>query len=175
MDLSNLQYDTLALEQQHKSGARWFFWIAGLSVITSLISLWGGGFAFFLSLGTTQVIDGFSKGLATELGDSVRIVGLVLNIFVAGMFALIGWIALKRQLWAFIVGMALFAVDALILLFFQVWISFIFHAVVIFWIFRGYQAARTLVSIERETQTATPPAPPTFDQSSEGADVARAT
>jgi hypothetical protein len=63
-----------------------FFWIAGLSVVTSLISFWGGGYAFFLSLGTTQVIDAFAKGLATELGDSVRIVGLVLDILVAGMF-----------------------------------------------------------------------------------------
>ena len=129
---------------------------------------------FFLSL-TTQVIDGFAKGLATELGDSVRIVGLVLDIFVAGMCALIGWFALKRQLWAFVVGLALFAVDALILLAFQVWISFIFHALVIFWIFRGYQAARSLSALEGEIQAAAPPAPPTFDQTDEGADVARAT
>lgn len=175
MDLNNLHCDTVALEQRYKSGARWFFWIAGLSVVTSLISIWGGGYAFFLSLGATQVIDGFAKGLAAELGDSVRIVGLVLDVLVAGMFVLIGWIALKRQLWAFVVGMALFAVDALILLAFQVWISFIFHVVVIFWIFRGYQAARSLVALEREIQTAPPPAPPTFDQSNQGSDVARAT
>ena len=120
------------------------------------------------------MIDGFS-GLATELGDSVRVVGLVLDIFVAGMVALIGWLALKRQLWAFVVGMALFAVDAFILLAFQLLISFIFHALVIFWIFRGYQAARKLAALESEIQAATPPAPPTFDQSNEGPEVARAT
>ena len=175
MDATTFHYETVALEQRYKSGARWFFWIAGLSVVTSLISLWGGGYAFFLSLGTTQVIDGFAKGLATELGDSVRIVGLVLDIFVAGMCALIGWFALKRQLWAFVVGLALFAVDALILLAFQVWISFIFHALVIFWIFRGYQAARSLAALEGEIQAAAPPAPPTFDQTDEGPDVASAT
>ena len=76
MDATTFHYETVALEQRYKSGARWFFWIAGLSVVTSLISFWGGGYAFFLSLGTTQVIDGFAKGLATELGDSVRMVGL---------------------------------------------------------------------------------------------------
>ena len=175
MDANHFHYEAVALEQRYKSGARWFFWIAGLSVVTSLISLWGGAYAFFLSLGTTQVIDGFAKGLATELGDSVRVIGLVLDIFVAGMFVLIGWIALKRQLWAFVVGMALFAVDAFILLAFQLWISFIFHALVIFWIFRGYQAARSLVALEGEMQAATPPAPPTFDQTNEGPEVARAT
>jgi hypothetical protein len=175
VDATTFHYETVALEQRYKSGARWFFWIAGLSVITSLISLWGGGYAFFLSLGTTQLIDGFAKGLATELGDSVRIVALVLDIFVAGICALIGWLALKRQLWAFVVGMALFAVDALILLAFQVWLSFIFHALVIFWIFRGYQAARSLVALEGEIQAQTPPAPPTFDQTNEGSEVASAT
>jgi hypothetical protein len=91
------------------------------------------------------------------------------------MCALIGWFALKRHLWAFVVGMALFAVDALILLAFQIWISFIFHALVIFWVFRGYQAARSLSALEGEIQAAPPPAPPTFDQTDERPDVARAT
>jgi len=171
---NDLNYEAVALEQRYKSGARWFFWIAGLSAITSFLSLSGSGYAFFLSLGTTQVIDGFAKGLATGLGDTVRIVGLVLDILIAGIFVLFGWAALKRQLWAFVVGMALFAVDALILLAFQVWISFIFHAVVIFWIFRGYQAGRKLVALENEVKAA-PPAPPTFDQAGESADIAPAT
>lgn len=174
MDSNDLQYEARDLEQRYKSGARWFFWIAGLSVITSIVSVSGAGFSFFLSLGTTQVIDAFAKGMATELGDSIRIAGLVLDIFVAGIFALIGWIAYKRQLWAFIVGMSLFAVDALILLAFQVWVSFIFHALVLFWMFRGYQAGRKLLELEREIQ-ATPPAPPTFEQTNEGADVAGTT
>jgi hypothetical protein len=166
----DLTYQVHALQQRSKSGARWFFWIAGLTMVTSVMALSGGGFAFFLSLGVTQFVDGVAKGLANQMGDGMRVGGLVFDLLVAGVFALIGWFALKRHLWAFVVGMILFALDALILLVFQVWISFAFHALVIFWIFRGYQAARALSALEVEMQAAAPPPPPDFSsQGSSGA------
>jgi hypothetical protein len=159
--LSNeLGYEVHALEQKSKSGARWFFWIAGLTIITSIVSLYGGGFAFFLSLGTTQFIDAMARGLSQEFGDATKIVALVLDILVAGVFGLIGWLALKRYLWSFIVGMVLFMLDALILLVFQIWISFAFHLLVIFWIFKGYQAARQLSELELQMRLTPPPPPP---------------
>jgi len=55
---NDLTFKAHALEQRCKSGARWFFWIAGLTIVTSLMALSGGGYAFFLSLGITQFIDG---------------------------------------------------------------------------------------------------------------------
>jgi len=158
-----------ALEQKYKSGARWFFWIAGLTVGTSLVAMFGGGYAFFLSLGATQFIDGVAKGLSKEFGDSVRIAGLVLDILIAGIFALLGWFAYKRQLWAFLVGMGIFALDALILLVFQVWISFLFHGLVTYWIFRGYQAGRALAALERNPEGVLPPAPPDFSHENSAA------
>jgi hypothetical protein len=157
---NEVNYEARALEQRSKSGARWFFWIAGLSIITSIVSLFGGGFAFFLSLGTTQFIDGVARGLAQELGDSTKIVALVFDVLVAGVFALIGWFALKRQPWSFIVGMTLFMLDAMLLLVFQIWISFAFHLLVVFWIFKGYQATRQLADLERQMQLTPPPLPP---------------
>ena len=155
-----LAFQAHALEQRTKSGARWFFWIAGLSIITSLVTFGGGSFAFFLSLGSTQVIDGFARGLANDLGEGTKIVALVFDVLIAGVFALVGCFALKRHLWSFIVGMALFALDALILLAFQVWISFAFHALVIYWIFGGYSAARKLTALEKEMRAMPPPPPP---------------
>jgi hypothetical protein len=165
MYTTNSWSEANALEQRCKSGARWFFWIAGLTVGTSLLALTGGGYAFFLSLGATQFIDGVAKGLSHEFGDTIRIVGLLADISIAGVFGLLGWFAYKRQLWAFLVGMAIFALDAMILLVFQVWISFIFHALVTFWIFRGYQAGRALAALERTPEGGImPPAPPDFSQ-----------
>jgi len=158
-----------ALEQQSKSGARWFFWIAGLTIVTSFFALFGSGYAFFLSLGATRFIDGVAKGLSGEFGDTVPIVGLVLDIFIAGIFALLGWFAYKRHLWAFMVGMAIFVLDAMLLLVFQVWISFLFHALVTYWIFRGYRAGRALAAMERNPEGVMPPAPPDFAQESPAA------
>jgi len=157
---NELGYEAQALEQKSKSGARWFLWIAGLTFITSIVSLYGGGFAFFLSLGTTQFIDGMARGLSKEFGDATKIVALVLDILVAGVFGLIGWLALKRHLWSFIAGMVLFGLDAFILLAFQIWISFAFHLLVVFWIFKGYQAARQLSELERQMKLTPPPLPP---------------
>jgi hypothetical protein len=159
MDNNELLFQAHDLEGRYKSGARWFFWIAGLTIVTSILALSNSNFSFFLSLGVTQIIDGFAKGLAEELGDTARFVGLILDVLIAGVFVVIGWLALKRQLWAFVVGMVIFALDALVLLAFQVWLSFIFHALVIFWIFRGYQAGRELIALESEMR-ARPPAPP---------------
>lgn len=132
----------------------------GSKIITSMVSLYGGGFAFFLSLGTTQFIDGMARGLSQEFGDATQIIALVLDIFVAGVFGLIGWLALKRHLWSFVAGMVLFAPDAFILLAFQIWISFAFHLLVVFWIFKGYQAARQLSELERQMKLLPPPPPP---------------
>ena len=156
----DLQFQAHALGQRYKSGARWFFWIAALSLITSLVSFGGGGFGFFLSLGVTQVIDGFAKGMSEELGDSVKVVALLFDVFVAGVFVFLGWLALKRQMWSFVLGLVLFALDALIRLAFQVWISFAFHLYVIFVMTKGYQAGRQLVALEREMQSTTPVAAP---------------
>jgi hypothetical protein len=161
---NQLGFEAQALKRRCQSGARWFFWIAGLSLITSIVTFSGGGFAFFLGLGTTQVIDGFAKGLSRELGDATKIVALVLDALVAGVFVLIGWLALKRHLWSFIVGMILFMLDALVLLIFQIWISFAFHLLVVYWIFKGYQAGRRLAALEIEMQAASPPPPPDFGQ-----------
>ena len=161
---NNTWSEANALEQRCHSGARWFFWIAGLTIVTSVMALAGGGYAFFLSLGATQFIDGLAKGLVTEFGDTVRIVGLVFDIFIAAIFAVLGWFAYKRHLWAFLVGMAIFALDALLLLVFQVWISFIFHALVTYWIFRGYQAARALAALQGNPESVMPPAPPDFSK-----------
>jgi hypothetical protein len=158
-----LAFQAHALKQRTKSGARWFFWIAGLSLVTSLMTFGGGNFAFFLSLGATQFIDGFARGLANDLGEGTKVVALVFDVLIAGVFALIGWFALKRHLWSFIVGMVLFTLDALILLVFQVWISFAFHALVIYWIFGGYSAARKLAALEQEMQ-AMPPPPPNLSE-----------
>jgi hypothetical protein len=157
---NELSFEAHDLEQRYKSGARWFFWIAGLTILTSVVSLFGGGFAFFLSLGTTQFIDGVAKGLAPEFGDTTKIVGLILDILVAAVFALLGWFALKRHLWSFVAGMVLFVLDALLLLVFQIWISFAFHLLVVFWIFKGFQAARKLSDLEGERQLIPPPPPP---------------
>lgn len=129
-----------ALVAQMKSGASWFYWIAALSLINSIASATGSNWRFIVGLGVTQVLD----AMGTQFGGTARIVTLGLDIVVAGIFVLFGVFAHKRHLWAFITGMVLFAIDALLMLVFQDWISLAFHAFVLFCFFRGMQACRAL-------------------------------
>lgn len=97
------QYDHIQHEQlseRYQKGARWFYLIAALSLVTSVIMLLGGGWRFFLSLGVTQIIDGIATALSAELGNATKVIAIVLDIFVTAIFAAFGFLASKKQLWA---------------------------------------------------------------------------
>jgi hypothetical protein len=147
--MENLDYIQHAqLSQTYKGGANWFYWIAGLTIITSIIAFSGGDWRFLISLGSTQVIDAFAEGLSTGLGTAAKVVGLILDLIVTGLFVMFGYLAGKKLLWAYMLGMVVFLLDGLISLLFQDYIGAIAHAVVLFFMFRGYQVGRELVAFE---------------------------
>jgi hypothetical protein len=129
-----------ALAATLKSGASWFYWIAGLSLVNSISAASGSGWRFLLGLGITQVVDAFGSGI----GGSGKIVALVLNLLVASMFVALGIFGNKRHLWAFIVGMGLFALDGLIFLLDQDWLGVGFHVFALYCLFRGFSACRQM-------------------------------
>jgi len=130
----------LASTAQLKSGASWFYWIAGLSLINSISAFSGSTWRFIIGLGITQIIDVFG----TRLETGGKLVSLALDLCVAGLFILFGVFAHKAHTWAFLVGMVLFALDGLIFLLAQDWLGVGFHALVLYWLFRGFRAARQL-------------------------------
>jgi len=152
----------IQLLQRYQSGVRWFYWIAGLSLITSIISLSGGTWGFIISLGTTQIIDGVAKALSSEGFGAINIIGLFLDLLVTGIFVGFGLLAAKKFLWAYVLGMVIFLLDGLILLLAQDLLGAGFHALVLFWMFRGFQAGRELSAFEKtmaERQATVPPQP----------------
>lgn len=147
MDYDHIKHQELT--QRYRSGVNWFYWIAGLTLITSLIATFGGGIRFLISLGVTQFIDAVAAALAKDLGGAVQVVALVLDIVVIGIFVLFGYLAGKKLLWAYVLGMVVFLLDGLLSLVIQDAIGVVAHAVVLFFLFRGYQAGRELVSLEK--------------------------
>ena len=125
---------------QLKSGASWFYWIAGLSLINSISAASGSSWRFIVGLGITQIFDEFGN----QIGSGGRWVALVLDLLAAGVFILFGVFAHKAHSWAFIVGMILFALDGLIFLLGSDWIGVAFHGFVLYCLFRGLQACRSL-------------------------------
>jgi hypothetical protein len=133
------------LEQRVKSGASWFYWIAGLSMVNSISAIAGWGIGFYFGLGITQWID----GLIGRAGGGGTIIALALDAAAAGLLILFGVFANKGQAWAFIIGMALLALDSVVvglgaLVDSSEWISFGFHVFALFCIFAGYRASRAL-------------------------------
>ena len=113
--------------------AKWFYWIAALSMINSLVVIFGGNFHFVVGLGITSVVD----ALAKQAGSIGVVLDLVINAFIAGLFVVLGMFAIKAQKWAFLVGMALYALDGALCLMGKDILSVAFHAYVLFAIYRG--------------------------------------
>jgi hypothetical protein len=103
-------------------GANWFFWIAGLSAFYSLLAL--GGF---------QKYPIFGMGVTMLAGPTAGFIA-------AGVVALLGYFARQGQKWAFLVGMALYAIDGIALFTNGIYFGVAFHAYALFCIFRGFQA-----------------------------------
>jgi hypothetical protein len=128
------------LVSRMKSGASWFYWIAALSLVNSVSAAVGSDWRFVLGLGITQIID----VLGSNLGGAGRMIVLMLDLLVAGGLVLLGLLGSKGRLWTFIVGMVLLALDSILFVRAGDWIGMGFHAFVLYCLFRGMQACRSL-------------------------------
>ncbi|MBC8001323.1 MAG: DUF4339 domain-containing protein [Opitutaceae bacterium] len=132
--------DLLALQNSSRSGAQWFFWIAALSVINTISAFSGGSFGFVIGLGVTQAI----ARQAVNGESSGKLIALILNLIAVGFFVFIGVFARRRQAWAFLAGMVLYALDGLIFLLVKDWLGVGFHAFALWCIWMGFQANQKL-------------------------------
>jgi hypothetical protein len=148
----------LALDSKIRSGIGWFFWIAGLSLINSVVFFLGASFTFVAGLGVTQVIDGFLFGFTSDLGSEwqiVRFIGLFIDIIIAAVFVVFGVLGRKHYRIPVIIGMVLYALDAVILLLFQDFLGAGFHAFALFGIWGGLKGISGLANLEKLGNTET--------------------
>ena len=123
---------------QIKSGASWFYWIAALSLVNSIAAFSGSNWRFIIGLGITQLFD----AIGANIESGGKLVALVLDVLAAGVFVGFGWFAQKGHLWAFLVGMIVFALDGVVFLLAQDWLGVGFHVFILYFLFRGFNACR---------------------------------
>ena len=128
------------LEKRMKSGAGWFYWIAGFSIVNSVLIHTGQEWGFALGLGISAILD----GMATSFGGAAKAVAIALNILAGGVVIMFGYFAGKGQGWAFIVGMILLGLDTAVTGLLQMWLSLALHLFALFCIFAGFKASRAL-------------------------------
>jgi len=136
-------------ESAFHTGANWFYWIAALSIVNSIVILVGSEWGFVLGLAITQVFDSIALAATAEtesqgISIGVRVAVFCLDLVVALVFVLFGWLTNRRHGWAFIVGMIIYAMDGLIFLLVQDWLGLGFHGFALFCIFGGYSSLRKL-------------------------------
>jgi hypothetical protein len=122
-----------------RRGANWFFWVSILSVINSLLVTYSGTANFIFGLGATRWID---EALRANSLSAVTVSGMLLGLAVAGLFAVFGYFGRLGNDKAYVLGIFLYVVDAMIVLGFKDFFSFGFHLLALFFLFKGLFASR---------------------------------
>ena len=127
---------TTGISPAVRGGASWFYWIGALSVINTLIAMSGNGTRFIFGLGITQ----FTDAIGAHGGSGGSVAALIVTVFIAGVFAIFGYFGGRGQKWAFILGMALYGLDAGLCVLGGIILSAAFHAWALFRMFGGFKA-----------------------------------
>jgi hypothetical protein len=139
----------LQVENALKGPASWFVTVAGLSIVNSILSMSGASIHFIFGLGITQIVD----AMAHQVGNAGYVLDLIINGVIAGVFVLIWNFARKGKPWAWYGGMALYAIDGVLLLFFQDYLSVAFHAWALFRMYPGIKLLPILRQLEQSSAT----------------------
>lgn len=133
------------------SGASWFWWIAGLSVVNTVLIHSGSETSLAIGLGFTLIADAVFK--------EMKLIAFVIDAFALATICGLGFFARKGHFWAFIVGIVLYGLDALIYVGLQGWIGVAIHGFALFYMIRGAAALRAGLKAARETPPAAEPPP----------------
>jgi hypothetical protein len=147
-----IEQKKLSLANKIRNGVNWFIWIAGLSILNSIIYLSGSTLTFVIGLGSTQFVDGFMSALAKDLSQSTlnfKGIGFLIDLCIAGVFVILGILGRKLKRWPIITGIVFYTIDAIILLLFQDMIGVLFHGWALFGIIRGLMSFKDLHNLEK--------------------------
>ncbi|HUR96661.1 MAG TPA: hypothetical protein VMZ26_01210 [Pyrinomonadaceae bacterium] len=118
--------------------ADWFFWLAILSIINSLVVYYYQIPNSPIALGITQWLDGTSGVFNGAMSSSE----LFTNILIAGVLAAFGYMARRGSDIAFVVGIFLYVIDAFLIVGLKDFFGFGVHLIALFFIVKGLLASR---------------------------------
>jgi hypothetical protein len=118
-----------------QASARWFWWIALVSLVNAMLAMSGAKPIFVMGLGLTTVLEGML--------EVNKVTGFGITVAVLGLFAFLGLQGTRGKRWAFAVGIAIYTFDAFLYVLQDAWMPVAFHAVALFFIVRGALALVT--------------------------------
>lgn len=131
-----------------RGSAFWFWWVAGMSLANSIATMSQTHYGMVLGLGITQVLDALFyygvDGVFEVPSTADRVFHAVAVLGLAGMFVGFGFLARRFVLWAFGVGMAVYAADALVFVVAGDWVAVGFHVFVLLMLWGGLSVLRAM-------------------------------
>lgn len=119
-------------------GADWFFWLAVLSIINTLLVYFYRIPNTPVALGLTQWVDGTHGGITSTMTPSA----FITNILIAAALAMFGLLARRGSDLAFVVGIFLYVIDAFLSIGVRDFWGFGVHLIALFFLGKGLLASR---------------------------------
>lgn len=138
MEFEKAVESKIRIENEHKSGANWFYWIAGMSILNEIFYQTQVNWNFAIGLGVTQI----TNALFQNSGMS-----LIITFIVSGVFVFLGKMAHRGHRWAFITGIIFYSMDGILFIIVKDYVGLGLHVFALFWIYRGMKAYRKLMGI----------------------------
>jgi hypothetical protein len=138
------------LRPKIESGANWFYFVAGVSFVNAIAAVLGSTWSFIIGLGLSQMLTDFVRWAVIFDTWSIAIKGMLVlfNLALLAGLAYLGWRARQPNTTLFGIGISLFALDTLLFLISLDWIGVAFHALVLFFMWKGFSAARQFRRLE---------------------------
>lgn len=128
------------LRKQVSSCASWFFWIAAMTVINSLMIHSGSETSFMIGLTISMVMD----AATAAAGSTAKIIAASFDAVCVAGLVFLGSKARRGLRWAFVVGIVLYGLDTLLSLVAPNVISIALHGWALFSMGLGLRAAGKL-------------------------------
>jgi len=119
-----------------------FFWIAGLSLVNSLLTSFGAHVRFPVGMGVTAASDAIFNEVLKDGGNIAKLAAIAFSLFASGIVALFAWLTGRGNRVIFILGIVLYILDGVLCLVFQDWFSVAFHAWITFKLFQSWSQTR---------------------------------
>ena len=151
-DALPLEAEVRELFHRGKNGAAWFYWIAALSVINTIMVLSNGGRTFALGLVVTMIADSVAAAIALKPGGNLAVLAVVgaFDVVVLALVIFCGWLSQRRNLPAYGIGMGLYLIDGLLCLLLGSIVGIAIHAYALWSMWSGFAAYRRLNLLEQQ-------------------------
>jgi hypothetical protein len=123
-----------AVAAKAQLATQWFLWIVVGAAFDTLSLIFGSHAHSFIGFGITALIDKFAEGRS--------LLHVITTCWMGAAFAFLGYCAYEGQKKAFSLGLALYALDAVLCVAARDYLSIPFHAIVLYMLYRGHAAIR---------------------------------